>query len=112
MAPEERLVQFGVLEPIIVEATSRGGRRPAPAPLEASDITAAVVEAADDSTVATEDQQQPKDEAEEEPAPLEPINEELVIDLDSEAPLDNLVRAAPEPSSRSPSRGTSKSRSP
>ena len=29
--------------------------------------------------------------------PLEPINEELVIDLDSEAPLDNLVRAAPGP---------------
>ena len=97
LAPEERLVQFGVLEPIIVEAAVEEAAAPAPAPLEASDITAAVVEAADDSTVATEDQQQPKEEAEEEPAPLEPINEELVIDLDSDAPLDNLVRAAPEP---------------
>ena len=85
------------MEPIIVEADVEEAAAPAPAPLEASDITAAVVEAADDSTVATEDQQQPKEEAEEEPVPLEPINEELVIDLDSDAPLDNLVRAAPEP---------------
>ena len=61
LAPEERLVQFGVLEPIIVEAAVEEAAAPAPAPLEASDITAAVVEAADDSTVATEDQQ-PKEE--------------------------------------------------
>ena len=45
--------QFGVLEPIIVEADVEEAAPAAPAPLEASDITAAVVEAADDSTVAT-----------------------------------------------------------
>ena len=103
LAPEERLVQFGVLEPIIVEAAVEEAAAPAPAPLEASDITAAVVEAADDSTVATEDQQQPKEEAEEEPVPLEPINEELVIDLDSDAPLTIWSGRRRSPSSRCPS---------